>query len=342
MFKAAWLTNPGEVAFLDKPHQSPGDCDVRVRIRSCGICGTDVHFYRDYPAGSPTPLGHEVSGTVEEIGADVRNVNPGDSVVVMNHVACGTCTSCLNQKPQNCTGIITYMNDQAGIAEYLTVRNTMVIKYDGLDHNAATIAEPLTVSLDLWREAAAGPGDDVLIIGPGTIGLGLILLLRRSGVRNIVIAGRKLESGRGRARTEAAGALGADLCIDTSDPDWKNRLKNDFPAGFHKVVVTAPPRTIPDGIDLAGFGADIIYNGISFSEDSVTFSANELHFQKKHLKTSHAIPNWGFPIALDLLKSGAVDPSMLITHRFSFNETDRALRTAMSEELAVIKVVVEI
>ena len=310
-FKSAWLTDPKKIEILDKPFPALGCRDVKVKIKACGICGTDIHFYRDYPEKKPTPLGHEVAGIVEETGAEVKNVKAGDHVVVQNNVACGTCVQCLNQNPRACTGIYSYMDDRSGIAEYITVPDTMVISYNknGLDFAEATLAEPITVALDLWRESNFTLGDDVLIIGPGIIGLSLVKLAVKSGSRRVVMAGRDFESPRGASRKKAAEALGASLCIDTSDSGWKDTLREKFPRGFSKVIVTAPPVMISHGIEMAAFGGDIIYDGISFSDDQLTISANELHFEKKHLKPSHAIPNWGFPIALDLLQDGDIPRS---------------------------------
>ncbi|MDC7225913.1 MAG: alcohol dehydrogenase catalytic domain-containing protein [Spirochaetales bacterium] len=341
MFKSAWITAPETISILDKKTPELGARDVQIKVKSCGICGTDIHYYRDFPGGSPLALGHEVAGVIESVGAEVRHLSPGDNVVVQNNIACGICEQCLNQNPQACTDILTYMDDYAGMAEYLTVPDLMAIKYDGLSHAEAALAEPLTVSLDLWREAAVSLGDDVLIIGPGIIGLGLIKLIEKSGARNIVVAGRNFDTTRGKIRKKTAESIGATRCIDTADTEWKNRVKEDYPAGFRKVVVTAPPALIPDGIELAGFGADIIYNGINFKDDILQISANELHFQKKHLKTSHAIPNWGFPIALDLLKTGEIKAELLLTDRFPLNQIEKAFDRAQAIDEPVIKVVVD-
>lgn len=341
MFKSAWMTDKQEISIIEKDLPSLGSRDVRVKIEACGICGTDIHFYREYPEGRPMPLGHEVAGVVEGLGPETSCLKVGDKVVIQNNIACGRCTACLNRHPEACTDIKTYMNDQAAMGEYLTVPETMVIVYEGLEAWAATTAEPLTVSLDLCEQADIRLNNDVLIIGPGIIGLCCIKLAEKRGARNIVLAGRNFDTERGRNRKITAELLGANLTADTSVSGWKDRLKERFPSGFDRVIVTAPPSTIADAIELAGFGADIVYNGISYTCDTVCFSANDLHFQKKNLITSHAIPNWGFPIALDMLKNGDIDPSVMVSARFPFLQIDEAFTKAQRQDSAVIKVVVE-
>lgn len=340
-FKSAWITDRHEISVIDKQFSKLKSSEVLVKVKACGICGTDIHYFKDYPEGKPLPVGHEIAGIIEEKGSEVIDFQIGDSVTVQNHIACGRCTNCLNQKPQACTGIITYMEDRAAMAEYLRVPAGMAVKYDGLSFAEAALAEPLTVSLDLWREADITLGDNILIIGPGIIGLGLIKLAKLSGAANVVIAGRNLETVRGETRQKASKALGAELCVETADKTWKKSLKKLYPSGFNKVIVTAPPQLIPDAVELTGFGGDIIYNGINFKNDSLMLSANELHFQKKHLKTSHAIPNWGFPIALDLLKSKSIDPELLLTHKYKFSDIHEAFMTAQAADKPVIKVVVD-
>lgn len=341
MYKSAWMTDKHVISIIEKTLQPLKCHDVRVKVQACGICGTDIHFYHEYPEGKPTPLGHEVAGIIEELGPETSGLGIGDKVIVQNHIACGRCTSCLNRKPEACTDIITYMNDQAAMGEYLTVSENMVIKYEGLEAWEATVAEPVTVALDLCRQANVPLNSNVLIMGPGIIGLSCIKLTQKRGARNIVIAGRDFNTERGADRRKTAESLGATHAVDTSESNWKKKLIEVFPNGFDRVIVTSPPKTIADAVELAGFGADIIYNGISFSCDTLILRANELHFQKKSLLTSHAIPNWGFPIALDMLKNGDIDPSAMVSARIQFEKVEEAFAEAQRRDRAVIKVVVE-
>ncbi len=339
-FTSAWVDKPKHIRMISKELRSLDAMEVLVRVKACGICGTDLHFYNDFPNKQLTPLGHEVSGYIEAVGEGVYNLSSGTHVVVQNNIACTTCTACLNQKPSACSNIQTYMDDQAGIGEYLIVPRSMVIPFEGLSFAEATLAEPITVALDLCREADIQLFDDVLIMGPGVIGLSSIVLSRLQGAHTIVVVGHNLDSVRGKYREKVAYQLGADLVVDSATPHWKEELKVQYPNLFHRVIVTSPPKTLSDGIDLAGFHGQIIFNGIDFADDEVSFHANDFHFAKKRLIASHAIPNWGFPQAFELLKQGLIPPSLVLTHTFSLQELEQAfaLFTKTGEE--VIKPVI--
>lgn len=339
-YKSAWVYRPKHISIEMKDLRSPGPTEVVVRIKACGICGTDIHFFKDFPANAITPLGHEVAGYVENIGSDVVDLECGATVVVQNHIPCGACKSCLNRMPSSCSNIKTYMNDQAGMGEYLIVPRAMVIPFDGLGFPEATLAEPITVALDLCREADIQLFDDVLVMGPGIIGLSCIKLSRLRGASHVVVVGHHLDTKRGAYRKRVALELGADVVVDSSNPNWKLDLKKQFPDLFHRVIVTSPPKTLSDGIELAGFHGQIVFDGIDFSDDLVSFHANDFHFAKKRLIASHAIPNWGFPQAFELLRQGHIPSSLLLTHRFHFTELEKALATFGDDNEEVIKPVV--
>jgi len=340
-YASAWVDHSQVIKILRLDLEEPAADEVVVAVHACGICGTDMHFVKDLPTGSLTPLGHEVAGSIHACGSAVTDLAVGTKVVVQNNVACNRCAACLDQKPQNCEHIYTYMDDRAGMAEYLVVPREMVIPFDGLDYPEATLAEPITVALDLSREAAIELLDDVLIMGPGIIGLYCIKLAKLRGARRIVMVGHNLHTKRGRYRSRVASELGADLVVDSSVPGWKDTLKAEFPQRFKRVIITSPPSTIADGIDLAGFGGWIVYDGIDFADDAITIAANDFHFSKKRLIASHAIPNWGFPQAIELLTRRLIPPELLLTHRFRMSDgLEEAFAVFNDPEEEVIKPVV--
>jgi L-iditol 2-dehydrogenase len=340
-YSSLWVDKPRRIVRKEKELREPEPDEVVVRVKACGICGTDIHFYRDFPNGVLTPLGHEVSGVIHSVGERVQDLEVGTDVVLQNHVPCGTCSSCLNRRPETCENIRTYMNDQAGMGEYLVVPRSMVIAYGDLEYGEATLAEPITVAMDLCKEANVRQGDTVLIMGPGVIGLSCVKLASVRGAAEIAVVGRDVDSVRGRYRRQVAETFGAGMVFDSSDPDWKEQLKRRYPAGFDRVIITSPPKTIADGIELAGFGGWIVYDGISFTDDQLTFSANDFHFSKKRLIASHAIPNWGFPTALRMLTRRQIPPEILLTHRFPVSGVESALEEYSSRDIPIIKTVID-
>ncbi|MFW6139481.1 MAG: zinc-dependent alcohol dehydrogenase [Spirochaetota bacterium] len=338
--KTAWAVDKKKIETNQIDYSPPGDDQVAVKIKACGICGTDLHFYNDLPGGSPIPLGHEVSGEIYQTGKNAASLKKGQPVVVQNHIPCGRCTNCLNGNYSLCKNILTYMEHSAGMAEYLVVPKKMVIPFEDLTHVEAAIAEPITVALDLTQEAKLEPMHSVLVSGPGIIGLCSIRLSKTAGAEKIAALGRNFETPRGRKRMEAARYMGAEWVYDTSTQDWKQNIKKDHPEGFDRVIITSPPGTIPDLLEMACFGGVAAFNGISYKQESITFNANYFHFNKLKLNASHAIPNWGFPRAFRLLKENILQHDVLVTHTFGFDQIQEAFEAAGSRDLEVIKVVV--
>lgn len=338
--KTAWVIGKKKIELIDVDYKKPEKDEVLVKVKACGICGTDLHFYNDFPGGMPIPLGHEVSGIVHEIGDNVSGLSVGQPVIIQNHIPCERCYQCLMGNIAHCRDIQTYMNDTPAMAELIKVKQAMVIPFNGLNHTEAAVAEPLTVALDLMKEAHIQPFQNVCISGPGIIGLFCTKLSRISGAKTVTVLGRAFGTERGRIRKETATEMGATSVVDTDEPDWKKAVKDIVPDGYERIIVTSPPRTIPEVFELASFGATIVYNGISFREEDITFNANNFHFKKLKLIASHAIPNWGFPLAFNLLENKTFDYRRLVTHTFPFEKIKEAFKTATSSDEGVIKVII--
>lgn len=231
-FLSAWVDRDQQLRLMTLPLADPKPDEVVVKVKACGICGTDIHFVKDLPTGMLTPLGHEVSGYIHQVGSAVDDIAIGTSVVVQNNIPCLKCSSCLNQNYHACEHILSYMDEKAAMAEYLVVPRSMVVPFEGLGYPEAALAEPITVALDLSREADVQLLDDVLIMGPGVIGLSCIKLARMRGAHHVVMVGHHLDTVRGAYRKSVAYELGATQVVDSARPTWKEELKAQFPKGF--------------------------------------------------------------------------------------------------------------
>ena len=150
--RALWGKAPFQFDLREVPTPTPNVGEVLVRVTGCGICGTDLHFLRAMNH-EWTPLGHELAGCVEEVGAGVSRLRFGDSVVIENNSGCSVCDACKNGESRYCRNIWTYMNDQAGIGDYVCVPETSLQKHHDLSPRQATVAEPLTVAIDVTLRA---------------------------------------------------------------------------------------------------------------------------------------------------------------------------------------------
>ena len=264
-------------------------------------------------------------------------------MIVENHVACGHCYQCKNGRSRYCQNITTYMNDRAGFADYLRVRADMVQRYDATRLNPvqAALSEPLTVALDLLQRADPDFNDEVVIFGPGPIGLMLTRLAKLRGARRIFLTGSNRSTVRGRSRLETGRRMGADVILAEAEDDVVGTIQAAVPQGVDRVLVTSPPHTLPMAFEIARFGAIIGLIGIEFGGgEEVIIDINAFHFKKLQLRASHAIPNHYFPIAIDLLARRVIDPEQLVNHVYPFPDYQAAFNALIDPEQTGIKIVI--
>ncbi len=206
------MTGPGTVQVLDAPEPVVGPGDVLVRMRACGICGSDSFYIAIGgipPRQGSTPLGHEPAGEVVEVGADVDGIDVGDHVVVNPMAAPG--------------GIIGNGGAQGALADYLLVENavrgvTLQVIPKHIPFEVAALNEPMAVARHGVNQCAPKPGDKVVVFGAGPVGLGAVLAFKSLGVGHVVVADIV------PARLDKALQVGADAVIDSGAEDVLARL----------------------------------------------------------------------------------------------------------------------
>jgi propanol-preferring alcohol dehydrogenase len=195
----------------DVPVPEPGPDEVRVRVRAAGVCGTELHFVDGLyaPARVPMTLGHEAAGTVDAVGSAVRGWAEGDRVAVHYYLFCGTCRWCLRGRQNLCLqprGVLAFAADGA-FAEHLVVPAHCLVRLpDGLTFaQAAPLCCAGTTALHALGEAEVEPGDVVVVLGAGGVGLSVVQDARRRGARTVAVS----RSPERRAAALTAGAVAA-------------------------------------------------------------------------------------------------------------------------------------
>lgn len=211
--RALQLVAPSELAVVDLPVPQPGPGEVRLRVKACGICGSDLHGM-DGSSGRRIPplvMGHEASGTVDAAGEGVTVWKAGDRVTFDSTVWCGECGYCREGRVNLCdsrqvVGVAcTEFRRDGAFAEYVTVPQRILHRLpDALSFEAAAFAEPVGVALHAVRRAGDVAGITVLVVGAGLIGLLVIQALKRAGAGKVIAV--DLDEGRLRLARE----LGAD------------------------------------------------------------------------------------------------------------------------------------
>ncbi len=316
----------------------PGPNHVLVKVRACGVCGTDINFVRDWP-DEPMPLGHEISADVLEVGEQVTHVQPGDTVLVEDCTMCGVCASCKSGQPQFCRTMFD-LDGQPGMGQYLCVRYNSLDKYEGLDHVSACLTEPLAVSLTSVINAQIPLGGSVVVLGPGPLGLMSARVARLYGAGYVAITGLAADTPRERARLAAAQQFGCDDVFEAGRHDLQAEVKRKFPEGVDRVIVSSPPESLADALSIIKFGGIITFYGLDFGGRSkVEIDINDLIFRKISLIPTFAEPAINFPIANRLLRDGLVDARALITHTFGFEEARGVMQSIIEGGEPIIKAV---
>jgi L-iditol 2-dehydrogenase len=283
------------------------------------------------------PLAHELSGIVSEIGAAVTTCKIGDPVVVENSTYCGVCDQCKSGNVAHCVSL-DHHRSPGGFAEHIKVRYTALYPLGDLSFSAAALAEPLTVAIDMVESAEIPLAGSVAIFGPGPIGLMIARLALYRGASRVYLTG----NAHSRARWELARKIGVTDCIFADQTDVVTYFAEKEPKGLDRVLVTAPPSTIPQATQICRFGGIVAYNGIKFGgPEKIELDGNAFHFNRLQLRGVHSVPNLGWPQALELLSTKVIDPDLFVSHTYPFDQVPEAVRFSAEARSETVKVMVD-
>jgi threonine dehydrogenase-like Zn-dependent dehydrogenase len=308
---AAVYRSPGVLAVEERPVPEPGPGELVVQVHSCGICGSDIHQLRDGWGSRPgTVAGHEWSGTIAALGADVTGWSVGERVVGGASPKCGTCRRCREGKPSQCENraLMTGGHGDGAFAQYILCRAAGVLRLpEGLSPRHAALAEPLSVALHGITRSGVAPGDTVMVFGAGPIGALSIAALRAMGITDITV----VEPHEPRRRL--AADLGATTVVDPAElevfPSWQpERLSARavhvvLECSGHRAAIEAAFHQLLRGGILVMVGAGI---------DHPTFDINRMILNELTVTGSFVYDLGGFERALALLASKDFPADLLI------------------------------
>lgn len=289
-----------------------GPEDVLIQVKACGICGTDVHIYEgDKGAAEVTPptiLGHEFSGVVAAVGANVSHVKTGDRVCIDPNCYCGKCDFCRNGIAHYCTDMIGYGTTvNGGFAEYCSVNQRQVYQLgDHTTFEQGAMTEPVACCLHGMDMCNIKPGSSVVVIGGGMIGLLMLQLARLAGAARTALL-EPVESKR-----EVAKKLGATICIDPIHEDVKAVLASAGMTWVNTVIeCVGRTATIEQAIDLVGNKGTVMMFGLTKPDDTISLKPFEVFQKEIELKASFINP-YTQKRALELIDSGRLDVSSMV------------------------------
>lgn len=311
--KVAMYYRNTDVRIEEMPIPKIGPEEVLVKVKACGICGSDVmEWYRIKTA--PRVLGHEMTGIIAKVGSNVKGYNIGDRVFVSHHVPCNTCHYCLKGHHSACHTLQTTNFYPGGFAEYLRVPKINVdrgifILPESMSFEQGTFIEPLACVFRSLRQCGFMPGDHILIIGSGISGLLHIKLASALG------AGKIIATDINPYRMKRAKEFGADIVIDAKE-DVPSMVKDALNGRGADIVVlcTGAAEAIKHAISSVDRGGCLMFfappnPGIDVSIPMADFWRKEIS-----IKTSYAGAPYDITKAIELISTKRVMVDDMITH----------------------------
>lgn len=330
--RAIMIDSPGKLKIVEMARPSPGEGEVLVKLRCCGICGTDVEKVQG--EGITTRiLGHETVGEIAELGARVGELSVGDRVFTHHHVPDLTCDLCQRGEYTYCPEYMKHNLIPCGLADYYIVpsfnvqRGAILRLPDSLGYEEASFIEPLGCCIRGLEKAGAKECDSAVVYGAGPVGLMHLKLLKSYGVGKVGVADVS------PYRLSIAAQMGADFAFDPSNGAEAARSLEAVPDGPELVVVaTASMAALEEGLSRAGRAGAVLLFGAPRKGASAKLDAARFFLNGTRLVTSYGAYETETAEAMKLLAEKKVRVSDMITHRFPLERSAEAFAVASEQK----------
>ena len=338
--KVGMYYNNSDVRVEHMPVPAIGDSDLLMQVNASGICGSDImEWYRIQKA--PLVLGHEVTGTVVDLGKNVTEYRVGDRIFATHHVPCDECHYCLHDHHTACETFHAENNfDPGGFAQYLRITGKSVtkgtLKIPGeVTYEQGAFIEPLGTVIRGRRAADVLPGDSMLILGSGLVGLLHIKLARALG------AGRIIATDMHDTRLRFAEKIGADHTIDArADVPSLVREVNEGHLVDKVIVCTGALSAAAQGLKSVDKGGTVLFFAVPKPSQSIAVDINTFWRDDISVKVSYGAAPVDNEQALTLISEEKVIVTDMITHRLSLDGIAEGFRLA-NEGAESLKVMIE-
>jgi L-iditol 2-dehydrogenase len=344
---AAVYHGPTDIRVEEVPVPQISINEMLIKVQSASICGTDLRIFhgnhRMYPSGTVRIPGHEVVGTIESLGYSVTGFSVGERVFIAPNMGCGHCIHCVSGNNNLCT---TYdaigVTIDGGFAEYLRVpanaiQQGNVIKVsEDVDPAVAALMEPFACVLRGQNALHIQPGDVALVIGAGPIGVMHTKLAKARG------AGKVIVSEPMKDRADQVRSLGADLVVNPVEEDLETVLLAESGGrGADVVIVAAPVHAAQESaLTLAAVGGRInFFGGLPKDRPTINFDSNLVHYKELVVTGTTACSTHDCWQAAQIVNSGLIDLTPLVSQRFSLKDAVKAF--AAAEDRKSLKIVLE-
>jgi L-iditol 2-dehydrogenase len=305
------LSSDGRLAPADLPRPKAGAGELLLRLRGCGLCGSDIAKLADAAARVPAVLGHEVVGDVVEVGDGASGFAAGDRVVAAHHVPCGECHYCRRGSESMCRAFKESNLDPGGFAEFVRVpaANVRAATFrvpEHLSDEEASFVEPLACCLRAVERARVQPGDTAVVVGLGSIGCLFVQLFARAGAAVIGVD-------QDPARVELARRFGGAAAIPAEAMTLVRETSGGRGAD-HVMITGGAAAVLPWAVDAVRDGG-VVHYFAGGAGDALPVSLERLYHRELTITTTYSSSPATLARAFWLIAAGKVDVEGLVSHR---------------------------
>ncbi len=330
-YTAAVFDAPHKISMQSREAKTPGPGEILIRIRACGVCGTDIHIYHGSKGSAevtpPVVLGHEMAGEIAAVGDGVSNFQPGDTVTVDPNMPCGGCLYCRSGHRHLCQDLTAIgVNLDGGFAEYCLVPECLVYRLPkSVPFEVCAPAEPVACCLHGVDRAGIGSGSTVAVVGTGAIGLIMVQLAFLSGADRVYV------SEINERRRELAGGLGA-VTIDPAEEDFVRFVKSDTGDGVDVSIECAGvPEAMAQALGCVRRGGSAVLFSVPEPDAVLTVAPFEIFHRELTIRGSFTNPATQGR-AVRLIASKKLPLEEIVTHRFALTDVEAAFRAQVSPD----------
>lgn len=343
--KSMVLAGPGRIEITDRPVPAITNPDeVLIRMRSVGVCGSDIHYFKTGRIGSqvvryPFTLGHEGAGVVEKTGISVTSLRPGNRVAIDPAMSCHRCDQCRAGRPHTCRNLkfLGCPGQAEGcMSEYIVIpTSSCYVLPDNMTLDQAALSEPLSVGLYAVRCAGDMTGKSLAILGSGPIGISILLAAVASGARNVCMTDKIDE------RLAIASEMGASWTGNVKRVDIVAEILEKNPDGPDVVFeCCGQQEAIDQAVQLLKPGGRLMIVGIP-EFDRWSFEADSLRRKEICLQNVRR-QNDTVADTLKMISSGLIKPDRMQTHSFSLDEVAEAFEMVAGYRDGVMKAMIHL
>ncbi|HID4048418.1 TPA: Zn-dependent oxidoreductase [Pluralibacter gergoviae] len=332
--KSIVIQQPNQLVIEERPLPAPAKGEVRVKVRLAGICGSDSHIYRGHNpfARYPRVIGHEFFGVIDAVGEGVSPERIGQRVSVDPVISCGHCYPCSIGRPNVCTSLVVLgVHRDGGFSEYATApeANAWPIP-DSIEDRHAVMVEPFTIAANVTGHLKPTADDIALVYGAGPMGLVTVQALKGVyGVKQVIVVDRINE------RLAMAERCGADLAFNNADTPVQALLDEKGIRPTLIVDAACHPSILQEAVSVASPAGRILLMGFSSEPSQVVqqgITGKELTLYSSRLNARK------FPVVIDWLERGLIDPDKLVTHTFDYRQVEEAITLFEKDQKQCCKV----